>query len=648
MWWRRARESIFPKRAEKAAGRVFNDAVGGLNDVADYLRYDPVPPLWREIRQYTLSKFRADGVAAAMIAIVTIPQAIGFAIVVGIPVQAVLASAIVGAAVCAVFSSSRHLVFGPTNTISIILAGALLTVTDVPLTALQKVLVVGFMMGVIQLASGFFKLGNLTHFISRTVIIAYGTAVGVLIAAGQVGNLLGLGKPDDVSLPGIVRHIGASLVRFDLNPMTAGVGISSFLLMVLIRKTRPSWPEGLIVLAVFGGVSIFYNLGSFSVPLVRDAGEVAGQMPIFVGFPTNEAGVNLIPQLASVALAAAILGMLETISISKSMAARSGQKVNSNQELVAMGAGNLAATAFGAMPGSSSFVRSAVCFHAGGATQMASIFASGIVLTILGVTANAVNFVPIASLAAYLILIALRLINLEQIRITRRATRSDAIVFWVTLVSALFLQLDTAVYVGIGVSLALFLRKASAPSLVEYGFNDQGQLSELDDKIHRKNSAISIVHVEGELFFGAADLFQEQVRYLADDDQIRVVILRMKNARHLDATSVMSLLQLHEYLSKTGRHLLVSGINEEVERVLTRSGAMRKIGQENVFPAEANLTMSTKRALLRASQLLQRDSGGQTTKPEVRIFYDRKREKVEGPLPPPSGDQEVRPADYSI
>jgi len=352
--------------------------------------------------------------------------------------------------------------------------------------------------------------------------------------------------------------------------------------------------------------------------------------------------------LASVALAAAILGMLETISVSKGMAARSGQKVNSNQELVAMGARNLTATAFGAMPGSSSFVRSAVCFHAGGATQMASIFSSGIVLVILGVTANAVNFVPIAALAAYLILIALRLINLEQIRITRRATQSDAIVFWVTLVSALFLQLDTAVYVGIGVSLALFLRKASAPSLVEYGFNEQGQLAELEDKLHRKNSAISIVHVEGELFFGAADLFQEQVRYLADDDQIRVVILRMKNARHLDATSVMSLLQLHEYLRKTGRYLLISGINEEVERVLSRSGAMRKIGQENVFPAEANLTMSTKRALLRASQLLQWDSGGQKSKPDVRIFYERKREKVEGPITAAGAEQDVRPADYSI
>jgi SulP family sulfate permease len=624
MWWRRVRERILPRRAEARAERVLTEAVDGLSDVADYLRYDPVPPVWRELRKYSWAKLRADAFAAAMVAIVTIPQALGFALVVGIPVQAVLITAVIGGAVCAILGTSRHLVFGPTNTVSIILAGALLTVTASPLTPLQKVLVVGFMMGVVQLAAGFFKLGTLTHFISRTVIVAYVTAVGVLIAAGQVGNLLGLGRPEDVSLPGIVAHIAVSVVRFDLNPMTAGVGVASLLLMILIRKLRPRWPEGLIVLGIGGALSLGYNLAAFHVPLVRDVGDVVGHMPIFVGFPTNEAGLALIPQLASVAFAAAILGMLETVSISKSLAARSGQKINPNQELVAMGAGNLAATAFGAMPGSSSFVRSAVCYEAGAKTQLASIFSSGIVLALLVVTAAAVEVIPVASLAAYLILIAIRLINWEQIHITRRATRSDGVVFWVTLIAALFLQLDTAVYVGIGTSLVLFLRKASAPSLVEYGFNDQGQLAELEDRGKRRDAAISIVHVEGELFFGAADLFQEQVRYLAADDQIRVVILRMKNARHLDATTVLSLLQLHDYLRKTKRHLLISGINEDVETVLRRSGARRRIGAENIFPAEANLTMSTKRALLRARALLEEDkalAGGK----DVRIFYDRKR-----------------------
>jgi SulP family sulfate permease len=605
------------------ATRVLNQAGDVLTDAVDYLRLDPVPPVLRELRNYSFAKLKADAVAGAMVAIVTIPQAIGFALVVGLPAAAVVATAIVGAIFCALFSGSRHLVFGPTNTISIILAGALLTVRHVPLTALEKVLVIGFLIGLFQLAAGFFKLGTLTQFISRTVIVAYACAVALLIGVGQVGNLFGIGAAEDVSLPGTVTHLLTSLGTFHLNPMTAGVGLASLAGMLLIRRLRPNWPEGLIVIASSVVVSVTYHLADFKVTLVRDGGAISGSMPLFVGFPSNAEGIALIPVLTSVALAAAILGMLEAISITKSLAARSGQRVNPNQELIAMGAGNLAATAFGAMPGSSSFVRSAVCQQSGGATQLASILASLGVLGVLALTSGFINYIPIATLAAYLILVSIRLVNLDQVRVVLRATRSDAIVFWLTLLSALFLQLDTAVYVGIGASLILFLKKASAPSLVEYGFNDQGQLSQLDETRERTDAAISIVHVEGELFFGAADLFQDQVRYLAEDGGVRVVILRMKNARHLDATSVMSLLQLHESLVEKHRHLLISGINPDVERVLRRSGAWTVLGPENIFPAEANLTMSTKRALQRAKKLLAAD--GAAGKADVRIFYDRKR-----------------------
>ncbi|TAG27200.1 MAG: SulP family inorganic anion transporter [Verrucomicrobia bacterium] len=609
-----------PSPADHAA-RVINQAGGVLSDAVDYLRIDPVPPIWRELRRYSVAKAKADAAAAAMVAIVTIPQAIGFALVVGLPAAAVITTAIVGGIFCALFSASRHLVFGPTNTISIILAGALLTVRDVPLTPLQKVLVIGFLIGLIQLCAGFFKLGTLTQFISRTVIVAYACAVAVLIAVGQVGNLFGIGAADSVSLPALLKHLLYSIGTLHLNPMSAAVGVASLAGMLLIRRLRPTWPEGLIVIALSALVAVVYRLSEFEVLLVRDAGALSANMPLFVGFPSNATGIGLLPVLFSVALAAAILGMLEATTITKSLATRSGQRLNPNRELIAMGAGNLAATAFGAMPGSASFVRSAICQQSGGRTQLASIFASLLVLGVLALTSGLINSIPIATLAAYLILVSIRLVNFAQVRIVTNATRSDAIVFWLTFASALFLQLDTAVYVGIGTSLVLFLKKASAPSLVEYGFNSQGQLSQLEESKERGDAAISIVHVEGELFFGAADLFQDQVRYLAEDGGIRVIILRMKNARHLDATSVMSLLQLHEALGKAGRHLLISGINPDVERVLRRSGAWAVVGAENIFPAEANLTMSTKRALQRAKALLKQD--GATGKADVRIYYER-------------------------
>lgn len=604
-------------RPEQVASRVLNTAVEGITDVADYLRTDPIPPIYRELKRYDRKKLKADLVAGATVALMTIPQAIGFALVAGLPVQSVMACAIVGGLICAVLSSSRQLVFGPTNTISIIIAGMLAGLPESSLTDLQKVLVFGCLVGLIQVGAGFLKLGGLTQYVSRTVVVAYSAGVAVLIASGQIGNLLGIGQPEKVDLINIVQHLAVSLVHFEMHPPTALIGASSLLVLLVVRRLRPNWPEGLFVMILGGAAAYFFQLEEWGVRLVRDAGEVAGSMPIFTGFPLSGEGALFVPQVFSAALAAAILGMLEVISITTTLATRSGRRVDPNRELLAMGAGNLGAVTFGAMPGSASFVRSAVNYQGGGQTQFAAVFSSGMLLVIVLAVARFANLIPTAALAAMLMLVAWRLVDWDRMRIVRRATRSDAVVFWTTLVSTLFLDLDTAIFAGVGISLASFLKKASAPVLQEYSFNATGNLAELEDPAQRPHDEISIIHVEGELFFGAADLFQQQVRALAEDEDIRVFVLRLKNARHLDATTVMALLELNASLRDSGRHLLVSGVTDDVERVLRNSGAWDRIGQENIFVAEANPTVSTKRALERAQQILQKKSAG------VRIFYDR-------------------------
>jgi SulP family sulfate permease len=604
-------------------------------------------PLAQEIPTYTWGKLRADFQAGATVSLVSIPQAIGFALIAGLPPLMVIMSVVVGGFVCALFSSSRHLVFGPTNSISIILAATLHALGGGALAPAELALVLALLIGAFQVFAGLAQMGKLTQFISRSVIIGYATAIGLLLAAGQVPHLLGLTAAHGGVFDALLTAAGR-ISHFEFNPHPLCMGVVTLLVFWVIERLFPKLPSELIGLVFLSLFTQHFGLRELGIRTIGDEGALAAALPSFIGMPFANSEWSVVPPLLSAALAIAILGMLEAVSISKTMAAQSGQRLDTNQELVAMGSANIANSFFGAMPGSASFARSAANMHSGAQTQVAALLSSGMVLGALFFVAPLINFIPIPALAAHLIRIGLKMINREQIRISWRSTRSDAIVFATTLLAAFFLKLDTAIYVGVGVSLALFLRKASAPSLVEYGFNEQGQLAEIEDGKSRGNSAISIVHVEGELFFGAADLFQEQVRLLADDDGIKVVILRMKNARHLDATSVMSLLQLHDYLSKTGRHLLISGINPEVERVLRKSGARKQIGMENIFPAEANLTMSTKRALLRASQLLQQL--GAAPNAGVRIFYDRNRDNnaaVDAPSPVRDGDHD-KPADYQI
>jgi SulP family sulfate permease len=584
--------------------------------IRDKLRANLVPPLLRALPSYDGDMFKADLLAGLTIAALTIPQAVAFALLIGIPVPAVLACALVGTVLYSLYCSSRHLVFGPTNTISIILAGALLTLATEPLEPLQKVLLIGFMMGAIQLAAGLANLGKITQFVSRSVIVGYTTAVGIIIATGQLGNLFGIARGPEASLPGTLRHLAISVFTYDFNPAAAVTGLGSLLIITWLRRWRPRWPDGLPLLIIAGLASWALRLDQHGVHVVRDLGEITGGVPFFTGFPLNAEGLALLPKVTSVAIAAAILGMLESVTIAKNLATKSGQRIDPDQELIGMGMGNLLGAGFGAMPGSASFLRSAANQQAGGRTQWAAILSSAVVLVLVILLAPLLSHIPIAAIAAFLIVIALRLFHPAHIYIVRRATRGDALVFWLTVSAALFLNLDTAIYAGIGMSLVLFLQKASAPTLQEHAFDDQGQLGQIDAPAERNHPQVSIVHVEGDLFFGAADLFQDGVRRLAEDSNIKVFILRMKNARHLDATTVMALDQLLDYLHSQARHLLISGVHGDVAAVLKRSGLTQKIGSDNLFPAEENTTLATKKALERAHALI-------GVKPNLRVFYQQ-------------------------
>jgi len=610
-------------------------------------------PFIAEFRNYSWKKLRADLLAGATLTLVSIPQAIGFALILGLPPMSVILSVVIGGFVSALFFSSHHHVFGPTTSVSLITATTIAANTGLGLDPLPLAAYLAFLIGAVQFLAGLLNFGEITKFISRSVVVAYTAAIGILLITSQLPNLLGFGVPAGQRFVTILTDVWGALARVNVSPWAIGIGLLTLGIFEGIRLYRKTWPEALIGLATLGLLSRLlaffidrnhlFGLSAVPFRLVKDEGALMAAFPKFAGLPAWSEQMEMLPTLASTAIAVAIIGMLEATAITKSLAAKSGQRLDPNQELMGMGAGNIAVGLFGVTPGSSAFTRSAVNYQSGAASQLSTMLSSVVVLLILLFVTPVFNYIPVAALAAHLMRVGYRLINRPQIRVATRSTRSDAVVFIATLGAALFLRLDTAIYVGIGVALALFLQKTSMPSLVEYSFSDNGILAELVDPAKRPNPQISIIHVEGDLFFGAADLFQEHLRRQAEDENIRIFILRMKNARHLDASTVMAMETLHDYLRKTGRYLLISGCNLDVLRVLQRSGLLAQIGEENVFPAEVNLTMSTKRALKRASQLLKQD--GAAGSPDVRIFYDSRRQqaKAGGPASEPE-----RPEDYSI
>ena len=235
-----------------------------------------------------------------------------------------------------------------------------------------------------------------------------------------------------------------------------------------------------------------------------------------------------------------------------------------------------------------------------------------------------VAFLPKAALAVVVICVAAALIHPRQIRIALRATKSDGFVFIVTFIATLMVPLHVAIFTGIGLSVILYLRKASRPTLVEYEFNPEGQLREAEGA-KRQHPAISIVHEEGDLFFGAAELFRSQIQRTLVDPNLRIIILRLKNARHLDATSVLALEELVRNLRRNDRHLIISGAMRDVYRVLKDSGMIDIIGRENFFMGSAiNPNLATRNALRRAQEILG------TKEADVHIFYDPRHQGGSG------------------
>jgi len=297
-----------------------------------------------------------------------------------------------------------------------------------------------------------------------------------------------------------------------------------------------------------------------------------------------------------------------------------------------VGMANLAAGIFSGMPASGSLTRSALNADSHARTRFASIFGGLFCLVGILILAQCpilVASIPKTCLAALVVAIAISLVSKRSIQICLVSTSDDAAVLVSTFLATLIAPLYVAIFIGVALSITLFLRKASKPFLVEYEIADDGDLRELGEKRKRPNPAISIVHVEGDLFFGAAEIFRTQVQRIVLDENLQVIILRLKNARHLDATSVIALEDLIKFVRSQGRHILVSGATRDVYKVLKKSGVLetlqrganRKEGQTNLFlyhPSNPNI--STRDALLRAQELLG------TTEADIKIFYDSSKE----------------------
>jgi SulP family sulfate permease len=579
---------------------------------------DPFP-LRGTLRGYGRRSFISDARAAGNGVLLAVPQGMAYAVIAGLPLHFGITCAAVAAMVGPFLASSRHTILGPTNATAFMVFSFFAANPQLDKATLMPLLV--FMAAVLLIFGAYLKVADLAQYISRTVMVAYVTGAALQMFGNQLPTMLGvtleasgnaLERP--LTLPGVLWGVVSRLGQSDWSSLICSA--VTVAVHESIRKWRPNWPAFALTL---GLVSVLVALlQPFGVAPATFADQRFGWHDLLPQFPdfTGPLALPSASRLFGIALALAFLSTLENSVMAKTLASRSGRSVDPNQDMLSLGVANLACAYFSGMPASGSLTRSALNYESGARTGIASLL-NGLGCAVFALLLGPlVGAIPRAALAALVVCVALRLINRRHLRICLNATGSDAVVFIGTFLATLFVPLHVAIFTGIGISVMLYLRKASRPQLVEYAFNEEGQLAEAEMG-RRQNPSISIVHVEGDLFFGAAELFRTQIQRTCADPNLRLIILRLKNARHLDATSVMAMEELIRVLRADGRDLIVSGAMKDVYRVLKDSGLVEVIGKANIFlGSPSNPNLSTRNALKRAQEILGRKDA------DVRIYFD--------------------------
>jgi len=562
--------------------------------------------LKRDFNTYSLASFRKDALAGLNVSLLTIPLAMAYALLAGLPISCGLFAAIFSALISPIFGSSRHLIVGPSNAIAILVQAATsevmfnyyrhLTGTEWDMMAIQVLTQLVFLTALVQLLASIFKLGRLVQFVSHSVIVGYVTGTAIAIVINQLYVLVGIERQEGVHS---FYERGAYLLTHihQAHIPTLLIGVGSWATILLLKKTDKRIPAGVLAFALASAVVYIFDLASYGselipvdpyaeeeIPHVMLVGNTGGALQLIphISLPYFDTGI--MNDLLPMAFALGLLSIMETTSAAKSIAASSGQRLSINQEIFGVGLGNIISSFIGAMPLSGSPMRSSVNYHSGAQTRFAAIFSSIIVGVLMYAGADFIVLIPLASLAALLIVSAANLVNYKQFFLCLKATSHDALVLWITLTSCIFFSIEIAFYIGVICSITLYLKKAAIPQLVEYDIDDHGELVNINPVLTPAHKPIRVIKVEGELFFGAADLFQTTLKAFAEDDtSTKVIILQLKNARDIDATACLALQQLHDYLKNSGRTLIACGLMPQLWDVLSDSGMVELIGKENLF-----------------------------------------------------------------
>lgn len=515
---------------------------------------------WRSWRPF--KHLKGDLTGGLTAAVVALPLALAFAVASGVEPKAGLYTAIVAGILASCFGGSSVQITGPTGAMAVVLVGI------VAKYGIEKVWIAGVMAGIIQIALGVAKMGQLVKFIPYPVTAGFTNGIAVIIFCGQLNNFLGLHlERSEHFLPGVgdtLSHLG------EVN--WAAVAIASVVIAtkIFLPKLTTVVPGSLVGLILATAIATFLHL---DLPTI---GTIPQALPMPQGIP-HWNDPRLLRELINPALALAALGSIESLlSAVVADGMTVSEKHDSNRELIGQGIGNLVAPFFGGIPATGAIARTAVNVRSGGKTRLSGIIHGVALAVIILSMAPLAAKIPLAALAGILMVVSVRMIEWEAIGLLMRSTYADLGVMILTWAVTICFDLVLAVEVGLIAAGALFIKRMSELNLVRLPDTEvfpPGITLELGKEI-------AVYRIDGPLFFGAAEQFAS---FLRDEPEVKHLILRMRFVPVMDTTGLVALEDIYQDLKRHGCSLRLTGLQPEVEELLDRTGLLDKIGRENCY-----------------------------------------------------------------
>jgi len=519
-------------------------------------------PLIGWLHGYRRDTLARDLLAAVIVTLMLVPQALAYALLAGLPPEVGLYASMLPLVFYAVFGTSATLAVGPVAVASLMTAAALSGIAA-PGSAeyVGAALVLAALSGLLLVAMGLLRLGFLANFLSHPVISGFVTASGILIAASQLRHLLGVKAAGD-NLVEMVMSLVASLGQVSLITLGIGLGVWGFLLWcrrrlkgILHRLGLPATAADLVAKAAPVSAVIVTTLLAWSLGLgargVALVGEVPSGLPS-LALPNLDPG--LWTSLAPAAVLISLVGFVESVSVAQTLAAKRRQRIDPNRELIALGLANLGAGASGGSPVSGGFSRSVVNFEAGAATPLAGAFtALGIALATLTLT-TPLAFLPKATLAATIIVAVGTLIDLPAIKRTWAYSRADGVAMLATLALTLLQGVESGILAGVALSLGLHLYRTSRPHSAVVG-RVPGSEHFRNVKRHEveTDEHLAILRVDESLYFANARYLEDTVMALASrQPDLKHIVLACQAVNVIDASALESLEAINGRLKDSG------------------------------------------------------------------------------------------------